>query len=189
MTTLDLLETSPEPATLPVGAAGPAFEGLRDTHGGHQGFSTLADRGVVVLIFSSNRCPTAKAYAGRMNDLQRDYAERGVQLLAINSNDPNLYPDESYSRMAERAAEDGYLFPYVVDDGQRVARAYGARCTFHVFLLDGERRIRYEGRFDDSRLTTRVTTHDLRDAIDDVLAGRDVRVPVTRPFGCSLDFV
>jgi hypothetical protein len=91
--------------------------------------------------------------------------------------------------MAERAAEDGYLFPYVVDDGQRVARAYGARCTFHVFLLDGERRIRYEGRFDDSRLTTRVTTHDLRDAIDDVLAGRDVRVPVTRPFGCSLDFV
>jgi len=189
MTSLDLLEASPERAALPVGAAGPAFERLRDTDGGHQGFSTLADRDMIVLIFSSNRCPTAKAYAGRMNDLQRDYDARGVQLLAINSNDPNLYPDESYSRMAERAAEDGYRFPYVVDDGQRVAKAYGARCTFHVFVLDRERRVRYEGRFDDSRLTARVTTRDLRNAIDDVLAGRDVRVPVTRPFGCSLDFV
>ena len=189
MTPLDLVEAPPERAALPIGAAGPAFEGLRDTDGGRQGFSTLADRDVLVLIFSSNRCPTAKAYAERMNDLQRDYGANGVQLVAINSNDPNLYPDESYSRMAERAAEDGYLFPYVVDDGQRVARAYGARCTFHVFVLDRARRVRYEGRFDDSRLTARVTTHDLRNAIDDILAGHEVRVSVTRPFGCSLDFV
>ena len=189
MTPIDLEEAPPERAALPIGAAGPTFEGLLDTDGGHQGFSTLADRDVLVLIFSSNRCPTAKAYAERMNDLQRDYGPQRVQLVAINSNDPNLYPDESYSRMAERAAEDGYRFPYVVDAGQRVARAYGARCTFHVFVLDRERRVRYQGRFDDSRLSARVTTHDLRNAIDDILAGREVRVSVTRPFGCSLDFV
>jgi len=189
MTALDLAEAPPERAALPIDAAGPVFEGLRDTDGGRQGFSTLADRDVLVLIFSSNRCPTAKAYADRMNDLQHEYETKGVQLVAINSNDPNLYPDESYSRMAERAAEDGYLFPYVVDDGQRVARAYGARCTFHVFVLDRARRLRYEGRFDDSRLAARVTTHDLRNAIDDILAGHEVRVSVTRPFGCSLDFV
>ena len=66
-----------------------------------------------------------------MNELQRDYGRRGVQLLAINSNDPHLYPDEDLSRMVERADEDGYAFPYVVDEGQRVSRAYGAECTFH----------------------------------------------------------
>ena len=189
MTALELRVTPPERATLRIGAAAPRFDGLRDTDGGLQGFSTLADKDVLVLIFSSNRCPTAKAYADRMNALQRDYGPRGVQLVAINSNDANLYPDESYSRMAERAREDGYRFPYVVDDGQRVARAYGARCTFHVFVLDRARRLRYEGRFDDARVPTRVTSDDLRNALDDILAGRNVGVPVTRPFGCSLDFV
>jgi peroxiredoxin len=189
MTPLDLAEAPPDRVAIPIGAQGPPFEGLRDADGGRQGFSTLADRDVLVLIFSSNRCPTAKAYADRMNDLQSEYGPKGVQLVAINSNDPGLYPDESYPRMVERAAEDGFRFPYVVDDGQRVARAYGARCTFHVFVLDRARRLRYEGRFDDSRLAERVSTHDLRDAIDDILAGREVRVSVTRPFGCSLDFV
>jgi peroxiredoxin len=189
VTALELAAAQPEWPTLKVGAGGPEFEGLRDTDGGRLGFSTLADRDILVLIFSSNRCPTAKAYADRMNGLQRDYGPRGVQVVSINSNDPNLYPDESFSRMAERAAEDGYLFPYVVDDGQRLARAYGARCTFHVFVLDRARRLRYEGRFDDARLAARVTTHDLRNALDDILAGRDVRVPMTRPFGCSLDLV
>jgi hypothetical protein len=70
-----------------------------------------------------------------------------------------------------------------------VAKAYGATCTFHVFLLDRERRVRYQGRFDDARIAERVTSHDLANALDDVLAGRDVSVTVTRPFGCSLDFV
>ena len=91
--------------------------------------------------------------------------------------------------MVERAAEDGYTFPYLVDDGQHLARAYGARCTFHVFVLDRERRLRYEGRFDNSRIPERVTSHDLRNALDDVLAGRPVGVATTRAFGCSLDLV
>ena len=140
-----------------------------------------------MLIFSSNRCPTAKAYAERMNALQLDYGPRGVQVLAINSNDPHLYPDERYPRMVDRAAEDRYAFPYLFDEGQYVAKAYGPSCTFHVFALDRERHLRYQGRFDDARLPERVTTHDLRNALDDVLAGRDVRVPSTRAFGCSLD--
>jgi hypothetical protein len=189
MTSLDLVEASSERATLPIGAQGPAVEGLFGTDGRRYGFSTFADREVIVLVFSSNRCPTAKAYADRMNTLQRDYGPRGVQLLVINSNDPHLYPDESPVRMLERATDDGYTFPYVVDEGQRVAKAYGAACTFHIFLLDGDRRLRYQGRFDDARLPERVTSHDLRNAIDDVLAGDAVRVATTRPFGCSLDFV
>jgi hypothetical protein len=189
MTSLEL-EVAPRAiATLAIGAPGPVFDGLLGTDGDPHGFSSVADRDAVVLIFSSNRCPTAKAYGERMNALQRDYGPRGIQLLAINSNDPHLYPDESPSRMIERAAEDRYLFPYLFDDGQHVAKAYGARCTFHVFLLDGERRLRYEGRFDDSRLPDRVTSHDLRNALDDVLAGHQVRVAETRPFGCSLDLL
>ena len=183
------MEASTEPSTLPVGASAPGFEDLLGTDGQRYGLSGLADRDVLVLIFSSNRCPTAHAYGDRMNALQAEYGRRGVQILAINSNDPHLYPDESFDRMVERAAEDGYTFPYVVDAGQRVARAFGAACTFHVFVLDRARRLRYQGRFDDSRLPARVTEHDLRNALDDILAGREVGVPTTRAFGCSLDFV
>jgi peroxiredoxin len=189
MTPLQIREVSPESATLSIGAQGPVFEGLLGTDGERHGLSSFPDREALVLIFSSNRCPTAKAYGERMNALQHEYGARGVQLLAINSNDPHLYPDESYPRMVERAVEDHYDFPYLVDDGQRTAKAYGAICTFHVFVLDRARRLRYQGRFDDSRLTAKVTSHDLRLALDDVLAGRDARVSTTRPFGCSLDFV
>lgn len=189
MIALELPEASSERTGLRIGDRAPSFEGLLGTDGQHHGFERYRDRTALVLIFSSNRCPTAKAYADRMNQLQRDYGPRGVQLVALNSNDPHLYPDERFSRMVERAAEDRYAFPYVVDDGQRVARAYGAECTFHVFVLDEDRRLRYGGRFDDARLPERVTSHDLRDALDDILAGRDVRRPATRPFGCSLDLV
>jgi redoxin len=184
-----VVEGPAQPATLPIGAAGPPFEDLRGTDDRRYGFSTFAGREALVLIFASNRCPTVKAYAGRLKALQREYGPRGVQLIALNANDPHLYPDEGFPQMIERAAEDGYEFPYVVDDGQRVARAYGASCTFHLFLLDRERRLRYQGRFDDARLPANVTSHDLRNALDDVLAGRQVARPTTRPFGCSLDFV
>jgi peroxiredoxin len=189
VTPLDLVEASPTTATLQIGVQGPAFEGLLGTDGKRHGFSTLADREVLVLIYSSNRCPTAKAYADRMNALQRDYGDRGVQVIAINSNSPQLYPDESFLRMAERATEDRYTFPYVVDEGQLVARAYGPTCTFHVFVLDRDRRLRYQGRFDDARLPERVTSHDLRNAIEHVLDHTDVRLTTTRPFGCALDYV
>lgn len=184
------MEASTEPSTLPIGASAPdVFEDLLGTDGERHGLSRLADREILVLIFSSNRCPTAHAYGDRMNALQAEYGPRGVQLIAINSNAPHLYPDESFAGMIERAEEDDYTFPYVVDDGQHVARAFGASCTFHVFALDRERRLRYEGRFDNARLPANVTEHDLRNALDDILAGRDVRVPTTRAFGCSLDFV
>jgi len=187
-----VLEPPPSAAehpTLPIGAAAPPFEGLLGTDGERYGFSTFVGREALVVIFSSNRCPTAKAYGARMNALQGEFGPRGVAIVAVNANDPHLYPDESYPRMIERAAEDGYTFPYVVDVGQRLARAYGATCTFHVFVLDRERRLRYQGRFDDARIPERVTSHDLAEALEDLLAGRAVRTPVTRPFGCSLDYV
>jgi peroxiredoxin len=183
------IDVRPDRTTLPVGADAPTFEDLLGVDGRRMGFADFADREVLVLIFSSNRCPTAKAYAGRMNAVQREYGPRGVGLVALNSNDPSLYPDERYERMVEQAKTDGYAFPYLQDVGQEVARAYGARCTFHIFVLDRARRLRYQGRFDDSRLEANVRRDDLREALDDLLAGRPVRVADTRPFGCSLDFV
>ena len=189
MTALEMQEAPARPAPLPIGALGPSFEGLPTTDGRRLGSSDFAEDELVVLIFSSNRCPTAKAYGPRMNALQKDFGPRGVRLVAINSNDPHLYPDEAQPRMVERAAADGYTFPYLADHDQSVAAAYGATCTFHVFVLDRERRLRYQGRFDDSRIEANATHSDLRDAIDDLLAGRDVRVATTRPFGCSLDYV
>ena len=108
MTAPGFVEASPDGATLPIGSYGPPFEDLLGVDGLRHGFSSLADRRALVLIFSSNRCPTAKAYAERMNALQRDYGPLGVQVVALNANDPHLYPEESYPRMIERATEDGW---------------------------------------------------------------------------------
>ncbi len=185
MTLLQIDEVS----TLPIGASGRRFDDLPAANGRRLGISDFADKEILVLIFSSNRCPTAKAYASRLNELQAAYGPRGVQLVAINSNSPHLYPDESFDAMVIRAAEDGYTFPYLCDATQEVARQYEPTRTFEVFVLDRERRLRYHGRFDDSRLPERVSTHDLADALDDLLASRNVRVPETRAFGCSLDLV
>ena len=177
------------PRELEIGEAAPGFEGLLGVDGRRYGMSSFDDARVLVVIFTSNRCPTVKAYQDRLGALQADYGPRGVQLAAINSNDPHLYPDESYERMVEFARESGYDFPYLHDQGQQVGRAYGARRTFHAFALDERRRVQYQGRFDDSRLPERVTSADLRNALDDMLAGREPRVASTKPFGCSLDYV
>jgi peroxiredoxin len=174
---------------LAIGDIASPFEDLLGTDGRRHGFSDYADADVLVVIFSSNRCPTAKAYASRLRVLQADFAGRRVQLILLNSNDPHLYPDESFGGMVERATADGYTFPYLVDEGQRVARTWGPTCTFHAFVLDRDRRLRYEGRFDNARLEERVTSHDLRNAVEEVLAGREVTVTQTRAFGCSLDIV
>jgi peroxiredoxin len=188
-----VIETGPDVgagiAELEVGDPAPAFDGLLGVDGRRYGTASFDRSQVLVVIFSSNRCPTVKAYQERLRALHHDYGPRGVQLVAINSNDPHLYPDESYERMIEFAGDSGYDFPYLHDDGQMVGRAYGARRTFHAFALDEARTIRYLGRFDDSRIPERVTSPDLRNAIDDLLASRPVRVSSTRPFGCSLDYV
>jgi predicted metal-binding membrane protein/peroxiredoxin len=178
----------PETATLPIGARAPRFDGLLGVDGKGYGLASFRDAEIVVLIFSSNRCPTAQSYTERMKALQAEYGPRGVQLVAINSNDPSLYSAESYQRMVSHSKANGYTFPYLVDEGQLVARAYGPSCTFHVFVLDRDRRLRYEGRFDDARVPKNVTTTDLANALDDLLDDREVRVDRTQPFGCSLDF-
>ena len=188
MTPLDLVEAPPAKATLEIGAQAPAFEGLLGTDGKRYGFSTFADRDVLVLIFWSNLsngegvCGSDERPSARFRRARR--AGRRHQF-----EQPPAVPGRELSPDGERATEDRYGFPYVVDEGQLVAKAYGPTCTFHVFMIDRDRRLRYQGRFDDARLPERVTSDDLRNAIEDVLDNRDVRLPTTRPFGCALDFV
>jgi acyl-coenzyme A synthetase/AMP-(fatty) acid ligase len=121
-----------------------------------------------------------------MIKIQKDYGARGVQLFALNSNNAYLSPADTYAEMVVRVQEKGFNFPYAKDEDRTVARAYGAVCTPHAFLMDEERRLRYRGRIDDSRNPDRVTISDLRSAIEDLLANRSVGVPETTPFGCSI---
>lgn len=148
--------------------------------------ASFTPKPILVVMFSCNHCPYVKDYEERMVAIQRDYEARGVQLVAINSNDVDANPDDSFPKMVERARTRGFNFPYLRDETQKVVESYGGVCTPHVFAFDSARVLRYRGRIDDSRDAEKVTSHDLRNALDDLLAGRDVRVPDTRPFGCSI---
>ena len=172
--------------TLTIGAGAPDFGNLLGVDGERYSLSSFQNKRLLVLLFISNGCPTVKACQDRMIKIQRDYSTKNVQLLALNSNNSYLSPADTYAEMVLRVQEKGFNFPYVKDEDRTVARAYGAVCTPHVFLLDEERRLRYKGRIDDSRNPERVTVSDLRNAIDDLLANRPVRVSETTPFGCSI---
>jgi hypothetical protein len=135
-----------------------------------------------ILVFVANGCPTARAYEGRLDALADQGQTRGFNLIAINSNNPALSPPDTVEEIAKRT----FRFPYVKDADGALAKSFGAVCTPHAFLVDRHRRVLYQGRIDDSRLGDRITSRDLENAIGDVAAGREVRVPETEPFGCSI---
>jgi thiol-disulfide isomerase/thioredoxin len=172
--------------TLELEESAPVFKDLLSVNGKRYSLSSFADSPVLVVIFTCNHCPYVKAYEERIVTIQRDYANKGVQFVGINSNDEKSYPEDSYPEMVKRAKERGFNFPYLRDADQVAATDYGAVCTPHVFVFDKDRMLRYRGRIDDSKEPTRVTTHDLRNALDDLVSGKPVRVPDTKPFGCSV---
>lgn len=171
-----------------IGQKAPTFENLEGVDGKKYSLSSFDDRQIIVLLFMANRCPTARVYTERLKAIQTDYAPNGVQLVGINSDNPYLFSMEALSRMIGVAEERKFNFPYLKDENQITAKQYGALVTLHAFLLDKERKLRYRGRVDDSRDPSEVTTPDLRNAIDDMLAGRLVRVPETRPFACAIEY-
>jgi peroxiredoxin len=145
-----------------------------------------ADAPVLVLIQSCNHCPYVLAWEGRINDLAREYADRGVRFVAINSNDAEAYPQDSFEAMVEHAREAGYVFDYLYDESQEVARALGSERTPECFVYDAERRLVYHGAVDDNRDEHAVTQRYLRDAIEAVLAGTAPPVAETPPVGCTV---
>lgn len=142
---------------------------------------------VLGIIFTCNHCPYAQAWETRLIEAQRAYAGRGVQLLLINSNDPRKVPDDSFEQMQRRVAAKAYPFPYLVDETQEVAKAYGATRTPEIFLFDRDRVLRYHGAPDDNYEDPQAVQHPyLREAIDALLAGGIPPVPDTRPIGCTI---
>jgi peroxiredoxin len=172
-------------STLPLGAKAPEFD-LPGVDGRNYSLWSFQGKQALVVVFSCNHCPYVKDYEDRMVSIQREYSGKGVQLVAINSNDERAYPEDSFPEMVKRAKQKGFNFPYLRDASQKVVEAYGGVCTPHVFAFDGNRVLRYRGRIDDSRDSSKVSSPDLKNALDDILQGKDVRVPDTRPFGCSI---
>src|SRR5262245_13622473 len=179
--------------TLAIGAAAPDFQ-LLGVDGKDYSLKSFAEARLLLVIFTCNHCPTAQAYEKRIIDLHADYKGKGVTLVAISPNDPKAvrldelgYTDlsDSFEEMKIRAKDRNFAFPYLYDgDKQEAAKAYGAMATPQVFLFDQERKLRYVGRIDDSDVKT-VTSHDTRNALDALLAGKPVAMEKTRVFGCS----
>jgi peroxiredoxin len=168
--------------TLSIGDAAPGFE-LPDTDGRTWSPDAV---GATVLVFTCNHCPYALAWHDRLADAARDYADRGVGFLAINSNDSERYPRDSYQAMQQRVAAEDWPMPYLHDSSQEVARSYGAKTTPDVFVLDAEGRLRYRGAPDADYDDPGQRASWLRDAIDAVLAGAELPRSETKPVGCSI---
>jgi peroxiredoxin len=171
---------------LQIGASAPEFSDLVGVDASRYSLSSFEDRRFLVLVFTSNGCPTVRAFEDRLGEIDATYARDGVRVVAINSNNPYLSPGDSYVEMVRRAGERRFPFAYLKDEDGSVARAYGAISTPHAFVFDQNRRLRYQGRIADSRIPEKVTSPDLENALRDLLAGRPPRVPVTVPFGCSI---
>ncbi len=171
---------------LPIGAPAPEFS-LPGVDGKTYALASFSDRPVVAVIFTCNHCPYVQAYEDRLIAIQADYQMRGVALVAINANDRTLYPDDDVAHMVQRAAQKRYNFPYLRDETQRVAEAYGALYTPEIFLLDRDRRLRYTGAIDDNwRDPAQVKVAHLRQAIDALLAGGSIAAPETHAIGCTI---
>jgi peroxiredoxin len=163
----------------------PTFD-LPGVDGRNHSLEEYADASVLVLVQSCNHCPYVLAWEGRVNDLQREYADRGVRIVAISSNDATAYPADSFERMIEHAREADYAFDYLYDESQEIARALGSERTPEAFVFDADRRLVYHGAVDDNREETAVTTYYLRDAIEAALAGETPTVADTPPVGCTV---
>ncbi|MEA2333105.1 MAG: hypothetical protein QOH58_3243 [Thermoleophilaceae bacterium] len=162
-----------------IGDPAPTFS-LPDTDGREH-----RPDGVTVVVFTCNHCPYALGWHGRLIEVAGDYPQ--VTFLAVNPNDPERYPADSYEAMKERVAADGgWPHPYLRDESQEVARAYGAKTTPDVFLLDAHGRLRYRGAPDSDHRDPGQGAIWLREALDAVLSGEQVGRPETEPVGCSV---
>ncbi len=147
----------------------------------------FSDKKILIVIFSCNHCPYVQAYEYRIISLQKEFEKDGVQIIAINSNDDEKYPDDSFDEMKKRAANKKFNFPYLRDETQKVAKGYGATHTPQIFLFDRDRKLKYEGKIDDNwQEPEKVKSHYLRDAILELLNEKEVSVPETFSIGCTI---
>jgi peroxiredoxin len=169
-----------------TGEQAPGFD-LIDISGETISLDSLSEYKAVAVIFGCNHCPYVKAYLGRIIAIQAKYIDEGFTVVMINSNNEETHPEDSFENMKKNAADNGFNFPYLRDETAEVARAYEAKYTPEVFLLDSERKFRYRGRVDDCWHSVKgVKRHDLEKAIEELLGGREIGVKSTTPIGCTI---
>jgi peroxiredoxin len=168
------------------GTACPDFR-LRSVDGKIYAREDFRDRPVLVVLFICNHCPYVQAVEDRIVALAREYGPKGVQLVGICSNDPTDYPDDRPERLLARWREKGYGFPYLVDESQDVARAFGAVCTPDIYVFDRARRLAYHGRIDDDwKEPAKVKRRELAAALEALLAGKTPAAEQLHSIGCSI---
>ena len=140
----------------------------------------------ILVVFSCNTCPFVIAWEDRYNELDAFAKEHGVNMVLVNSNEAYRSEEDSFSEMKIHAEELGYTMPYVIDHNSAIADAFGAVSTPHVFLFDGEMRLRYRGAIDDNRNKEDARIHYAKDAIQEMSAGQEVSTPETKAMGCSI---
>ncbi len=171
--------------TLKIGTEAPAFN-LLGVDGNYYSFDSFKDKEAVIVVFSCNHCPYVIANEDRMIKIQEDYKDK-VQLAAINANDAVNYPEDSYKNMKIRSEEKGFNFPYLRDEDQSIAKAFDATHTPEIFLFDKDRKLAFHGKIDDNwQEPENVKSHYLRDALDELLAGKEISVPETFTIGCTI---
>jgi peroxiredoxin len=172
---------------LPLGTQAPPFR-LPDTDGNPVSLDDFRSAPAVLVMFICNHCPFVKHIAPSLADLGRRYQDRGLAIIAINSNDIKSYPEDAPPKMAQEKRARGYLFPYLLDEDQEVAKAYRAACTPDFYLFDRGRKLVYRGQYDESRPENGrpVTGADLAAAIDAVLAGKPVPSDQKPSIGCNI---
>jgi peroxiredoxin len=172
---------------LPLGTAAPDFR-LPDTEGRAVSLADFNQARALVVVFMCNHCPYVKHIRAGLAQLARDYQTRNVAMVGVNSNDVRNYPADRPEQMKEEVQSAGYIFPYLYDETQEVAKAYRAACTPDLYLFDGAQRLFYRGQFDDSRPGNGlpVTGKDVRAALDALLAGRPAPSRQTSSIGCNI---
>ena len=172
---------------LPLGVKAPDFS-LPDVGGKRVSLAGFADAPALLIIFMCNHCPYVKHVAAGLSALGKDYQQRGVAVVAINSNYVDSFPEDSPAKMAEEVKLRGYTFPYLYDETQAVAKAYRAACTPDFYVFDHQRKLVYRGQMDSSRPggDLPVTGEDLRAALDAVLAKRPVSTNQKPSIGCNI---
>ncbi len=176
-----------ESTMLPLGTPAPDFS-LINVDGRTVALSNFLDAPALLVIFMCNHCPYVKHVADELARLALEYQQRGVAVVAISSNDVANYPADSPEQMVREAEERGYTFPYLYDETQEVAKAYGAACTPDFYVFDKHQKLAYRGQLDDSRPDSGipVTGGDLRAALDAILAGETPAAEQKPSLGCNI---
>lgn len=175
---------------LPLGTQAPDFS-LVNTDSQTVSLSDFSGKPALLVMFICNHCPFVKHIAEELSVLGREYQSRGAGIVAISSNDSTKHPEDSPEQMVHESENRGYVFPYLFDEDQAVAKAYKAACTPDFFLFDGEQKLAYRGQLDASRPGNGIPVSgtDLRSALDAILSGQPVTENQTPSIGCNIKWV